>query len=185
MKKAIIIIILLSLSVMTSYNTAAKTVILDHRPGTDGNTQPPIYAEIYFSGGTINTVLAGQDTIYQITNFTNNGESNNMLANSTANQLVVEIAGVYEVTMTTSARSQLNNDYEWGIYGAGGLNYYDECHVHRTTSTGGALGSATIDCFISLNVGDTIEVWVMRTDGLAVSKTLTTEHINLNALRIG
>jgi hypothetical protein len=40
-------------------------------------------------------------------------------------------------------------------------------------------------CFAALSANDTIEAWVQRTDGGAVAKTFTTDHIVLNVKQIG
>jgi len=56
--------------------------------------------------------------------------------------------------------------------------------VYRSVQSAGRLATGTSTGICSLTKGDTIEVWVLRTDGGAVSKTINCEHAVLNVMQI-
>lgn len=60
----------------------------------------PVYGQIYFDGNATATTLTTQNTYYRIAGTYTNGQSNEMTLGS--NQIEVDIAGVYEVTLNLS-----------------------------------------------------------------------------------
>lgn len=143
------------------------------------------YAEIYAVNVSADMVLAEQDVWYKITAFANDGVSNSSTPDHTNDHITASETGRYIASMAISSHAQQSNHYEYKVKTNNGTVDYDNLTVTRTLPVAGAVGSAMTKGIASFTANDTVEVWVRRTDGGAVEKTLTIEHINLNVIRIG
>ncbi|MHA2066548.1 MAG: hypothetical protein ACXABY_19425 [Candidatus Thorarchaeota archaeon] len=144
------------------------------------------YGCINYHGAGSNTVLAAQDTFYQITAFDNNSASNgDVTPDHTNDHITVGKAGDYQIFLGISGRSAASNDYEISVFKNNGATRLTPISVHMTTAVAGRVQTASMLCFAALSANDTIEAWVQRTDGGAVAKTFTTDHIVLNVKQIG
>lgn len=144
------------------------------------------FAEIYYSGAGFDTALAAQDTDYQVLGFDTDGASNGSATpDHTNDHITVGKAGMYLVSYTVSCRSAQANSYEFKIKYNNGATDVTQSHFHRDTSTAGRLGVGAATCIVDLPASATVEVWVSRSDGAAVSKTISIEHITLNVVQIG
>jgi hypothetical protein len=159
-------------------NTAAVGAI-------DADSNGLIYGEIYYHGSGFNTVLAAQDTDYQILGFDTDGLSNNTTPAHGEDHITVANAGMYLVSYSVSARSAASNQYEFKVKYNNGATEVANSHTHRDTTVGGKLGVAASTCIADLPASATVELWVFRTDGAAVSKTITIEAVNLVVTKIG
>ncbi len=143
-----------------------------------------IYGEIYAASES-DVVLAAQDTWYQITSFDTNGISNGATPDHTNDHITILETGKYIASVTVSAYSDQSNDYEYQVKTNNGVISHDNLTVNRTLPVAGAVGSAMARGIVSLTANDTVEVWVQRLDGGAVSKTLSIPHIDLTLILIG
>jgi len=143
------------------------------------------YAEIYAVNAASDMALALQDTWYQITAFANDGVSNGSTPDHTNDHITISETGKYIVSLAISSHAQQSNHYKYMVKTNNGANDYENLTVTRTLPVAGAVGSAMAKGICSLTANDTVEVWTCRSDGGAVSKTLTIEHINLNLIMIG
>ncbi len=146
---------------------------------------------IYFDGGLaaastfdVITTNTGEANKVKITGFDFDTNANNVSFNSDSNNLVVNIAGDYWIAMNFSSSSSQSNDYEAVVYANGGSRD-TQVHAHRTTSTAGRVANFGDSGIVSFNVGDTIEVWLVRNDGGAVTRTMTFEHADLSVFQLG
>jgi hypothetical protein len=144
----------------------------------DGSGLP--FAEIYYMDSGFNTALAAQDTYYQIVGFDTNGESNNATPDHTNDHITIDTAGRYRIAFSLSCRSALANTYWFLVRINNGGTDFTNIMVHRTTSNANRLATGCCVGYADLANGDTVELWVQRTDGGAVSKTITIEHVTLN-----
>jgi hypothetical protein len=142
------------------------------------------YAQIYAENVSDSIALAAQDTFYQITSFTANGISNGATPDHTNDHITIDTTANYEIGLNTSSHSSQANDYEYAVKLNNGASECDNLKVHRTTSNANAIGSSNTSGFCALSANDTVEAWVQRTDGGAVSKTLIIDHITLKVKRL-
>ena len=59
-----------------------------------------------------------------------------------------------------------------------------QIHAHRTTSTAGRIANFGDSSLVFFNEGDTVEGWLVRNDGDAVSRTMTFEHASLSVFQL-
>ncbi len=143
------------------------------------------YGGIHFEGSSVDTVLAAQDTLYQITGFNTNGVSGGQCTpDHTENHITIGSKGVYWVHYGASVRSAAANDFDFEIRYNNGSVALAPLHAHRKTSSANALGVIANGYVAEIPEGATLEMWVLRTDGGAVSKTLTLEHVNMSVFMI-
>jgi len=144
------------------------------------------FGEIYYHGAGFGTALAAQDTDYQILGFDTDGETNgNVTPAHASDHITVGVEGRYRVTLSVSSRSAASNNYEFHVAKNNNDTTLVNASIHRTTSVANRLGHGATSAIIDCAAADTIEVWVRRTDGGAVEKTITIESITLNVEQIG
>lgn len=144
-----------------------------------------VCGEIYVEENATGTDLALQDTYYQVAIFDTNGESNGMTPDHTNDHITVLTKGRYFVTISMAAYSSADNEYHFHLYKNNGSVRFDNVSANRNTANAGKVGSLTASGIIQANVGDTLELWVERTDGGGVSKTITISHVTMSAVLIG
>jgi hypothetical protein len=139
------------------------------------------YGEIYYMNvAGFNTTLAAQDTWYQILGFDTNGDSNGLVTpDHTNDHITVGAAGGYKIQFFISSRSAAINTYHFMIRKNNGATDFTNMMSHRVTSVAGRIDDSAGGGYATLSAADTVELWVRRVDGGAVSKTITTEHVNL------
>ena len=125
--------------------------------------------------------LAAQDTWYQVASFNNNSAHRGAVTpDHTNDHLTVDDDGDYQVSIFVSLFSALVNDYEFSVFKNNGAVRITPITIPITTLTGSKTMSGSALCFADINAGDTIELWVQRTNGAAVSKTITIKGVILN-----
>lgn len=139
------------------------------------------YGEIYYMNVTgFDTALAAQDTWYQILGFDTNGESNSLVTpDHTNDHITVGATGIYKINFFISSRSAAANIYHFMARKNNGSADFMNIMSHRVTSVADRVEDSSAGGYAALLASDTVELWVRRTDGGAVSKTITTEHVNL------
>lgn len=143
------------------------------------------FGEIYHHDGGVDTILAAQDTWYQMNVFSINGHSNNTSPDHTNNNITITKAGKYLVTYHLCSRSAAANKFNVSVYKNNGAIGFLNTHTHRVTSVAARVDSHSATAIIDLAVNDTVELWVKRTDGGAIAKTLTTETVAMSVTQIG
>lgn len=143
------------------------------------------FGEIYHHDGGVDTILAAQDTWYQMNIFSINGGSNNTTPDHTNNHITITEAGKYSVSYHASTKSAAANKYNMGVLKNNGAVNFLNSHTHRVTSVAERVDTVSATAICDLEEGDTVELWVKRIDGGAVAKTLTTETAALNVTQIG
>ena len=146
------------------------------------------YGEINHGGSAVNTVLAAQDTWYQILNFSSDGLSNLTTPAHGTDDITISKTGTYLATYSICCRSAQSNLFEFTIaVNDGPINGTEKTntHTHRSTTTAGRLGVVANSAIVSFTNLDTVELWVQRLDGGGASKTITFEHLTLNVTMIG
>jgi len=145
---------------------------------------PKAYGEIYYHSTGFNTVLAAQDVEYQILGFDTNGINRGATPDHDNDHITVATAGDYLISYSVSLRSATANEYELSVKKNNGATHFENSHTHRNTSVAGKLGVSAKTFLATLAANETIDMWVLRADGLAVSKTLTIEDINLIIVKV-
>jgi hypothetical protein len=137
--------------------------------------------EIWYHDTGADVTLAAQDTWYQVAVFDTNGLSKgNVTPDHTNDHITVGDAGYYDIAYSVSSRSAASNKYEFAVFYNNGGTELTNSHTHRDTTVSGKVGSSATLFPASIPASATIELWVQRLDGGAVSKTLTIEQVNLN-----
>lgn len=162
----------------------------DSRYGLDITT----YGEIWVHDVDVGVVLAQQDTWYQITAWSNtvtsfsfdghNGESKNATPDASNDHITLLASGIYMVEWSVSCYSAAVNKYHFQMRTNNGANGYPNTSAYRTTSTAGAIGNVAGGGICDLDISDTVELWVERKDGAAVSKTVTVRAATLSLHRL-
>ena len=144
------------------------------------------FGEISYHGTGFDTVLAQQDTWYQVLSFDTNVLSNGSVTpDHTNDHITAGKAGKYDIHFGISARSAAANTYHFMIKANNGTADKTNIMVHIVTSVAGQIEARSNSGFASLTANDTVELWVKRTDGGAVSKTITLEHANMHITQKG
>ena len=146
---------------------------------------------IFFDGGLngastfdIITTNTGEANMVQITGFDSDTNANNVSFNSDSNSITILVTGNYWVAINFSSSSSQANDYETVVYRNNGT-IDTQIHAHRTTSTAGRIANFGDTGIVFFNAGDTVEAWLVRNNGGAVSRTMTFEHADLSVFQLG
>lgn len=143
------------------------------------------FGEIYVKDNTDTTTLNSAAKV-QITDFANNGESNNMTPDHTNDHITVNKAGKYLITVAiavfnNAAQSHIINI---GLFKNNGDTQFNNVHGHRSLSGGsGDIGSMVASGIIDVAATDTIELWA-NTD-TAADRDVTFEDVTLTAVLVG
>lgn len=140
------------------------------------------FGEIYTYDNAVATVLAAQDTWYQVTVFTADGVIHEMIPDSANNRIEVVHTGNYLCTCSISSHSAQANDYVFALFKNG--VELENMESARTTSVAGQLIGGTITGLAALTTGDYVTLWVKRLDGGAISKSVTCSLINFSLVRL-
>jgi len=147
-----------------------------------------VYGEIYVEGVDVDITLAAQDTYYQLVVWSPgsavNGESNGTSPDITNDHIVIGHTGKYFVHWHVSAYSGAKNEYELEVFVNNGATGFGNTEAYRTTSTASAVGLTSGGGICTFNTGDTVELWVERKDGAAVSKTFSVRQATLSVMKL-
>ncbi len=144
-----------------------------------------IFGEIYTDDNSIATVLASQDTWYDVTIFNANGESNETTPDHTDDSITIDSAGVYFVAISLDIRSAASNNYYFSAFKnkVAGTELHN-IEARRTTTVANKPGSVSMSGLANFAVNDTVSIGVQRTNGGGVSKSITIEHANISVMKV-
>ena len=145
------------------------------------------FAQIYEEDGTGTRALAAQDTQYQVVSFSANGESNGAVPDHTNDHITVAKAGKYLalISISFSQTTAVSIEYDFHVKINNGATDIPCISAHRNSGGASAVGSASASGIVDLAANDTVELWVERLDGGAVSRTITFQALQLNLVQIG
>lgn len=144
------------------------------------------FGGISYMDSGFDTVLAAQDTWYQVLGFDTNGSSNRSVTpDHTNDHLTLGNAGTYDTRITVASRSAQSNKYLFMVRKNNGATAISDVMVHHVTNVADKVDTGSCAYPIGYSANDTLELWVKRTDGGAVAKTITIEHVNLSVVQIG
>lgn len=145
------------------------------------------YGQIYEEDGSGTVALAAQDTYYQVANFTVDGESNLTTPDYTNDHITVSETGKYlaSINIGFSQTTAVAIEYDFHVQTNNGANDFPCTSAHRNSGGASQVGSTSSSGIISLTAGDTVEVWVKRLTGAAVSRTITIVNASLTLTQIG
>jgi uncharacterized protein YxeA len=145
------------------------------------------YAQIYEEDGSSTLALPAQDTYYQITAFSDNGESNNATPDHTNDHITVLYDGVYFASfyVSFSQTTAVSVEYDFHIQKNNGATDFPNTSGHRDTAGSQVVGSVSGGGYIQLQANDTVELWVERLSGGGVSRTITIIMASLCVTQVG
>jgi hypothetical protein len=142
------------------------------------------FGEIFVKDNVVTTsVISSSHT--QVTVFTNNGETNNSTSDFTENHIEITKAGRYMVNCSVSVLNSAGAGHliHVELFKNDGAVDFDNVHAHRTLSAGSDKGSISLSGIISVEVGDTLELWTSSDSGTA--KDVTFEDVTLTVIQVG
>lgn len=140
-------------------------------------------AQIYEEDGSSTLDLAAQDTYYQITAFSVNGQSNGAVPDHTNNHITIIKTGKYLIMASMGVSSAQKNEYDFHVQKNNGATDFTAISIHRTTSVANAVGAGSASGILSLTANDTIEFWVKRLDGAGVLKTIKIVNASITLIQ--
>ena len=145
------------------------------------------YAQIYEEDGASTLALAAQDTYYQVTAFSVDGESNNCTPDHTNDHITIVKTGMYKVAIDIgfSQTTAVSIEYDFHAQKNNGATDFVCTSCHRNSGGSSQVGSTSATGLISLTAGDTVELWVQRLDGGAVSRTITLPKCSIVLEQVG
>ena len=118
---------------------------------------------------------------YQIT-FTDSIAANLVEIDVANEEIEVDKAGVYLVSVTACFQSAISSDFEIIVQKNDGATEL-EPHMFQTTAVGGKVENTSGSCFVTLAANDRLELWVRCTS--AGGRTAVFEHVTLDCLMVG
>ena len=150
---------------------------------TGNFTGNQIYGEMWYHNHTATTLtFVSADTWYPIF-FSSDGNVNGFTYTGgflTESNLTTQVEGLYQATYMASGSGKDNHNYFSTVL-VNGVER-PECSSHKTMSAGGDITTMNGNCFISLSIGDDVQVATMDYDGTGDGNYYGG---NLNLLRIG
>jgi hypothetical protein len=172
-------------AILDSINTTEFQVEADGDTYWVGDGTGVPYAQIYEENGSSTLALPAQDTFYQITAFTVNGENNDGVPDHTNDHITIGKAGRYLVSSYIAISSATANEYDIHVQKNNGSTDFLSLSIHLDTNVANKTIQASATGILDLENGDTIELWVKRLDGGAVSKTITIVNASITLSHIG
>ena len=142
------------------------------------------YGEIFVNdNSTVTSVSSAGFT--QFLHFDTNGHNLNSSPDHTEDHILIDRAGVYMVDSCVNIKNSSGNahDIEVVIAKNNGTTIFPNMRRHRTLGTGADVGAIPICGHLSLEVGDTIEIWI--TSNSAAARDVTAEDVVLMITQIG
>lgn len=147
-------------------------------------TAQETHGGISVNGNTSNLATAAQDTWYQYPYFNTNNASSGMTPDHTNNHITVGTTGTYLALFSASFSGSVSTDFEMQVFINNGDTGFNNAHFERKISASGDIGAAGGTGLISLTAGDTVELWVERTDGAGASKNFLGRDVTLTLVRV-
>lgn len=115
------------------------------------------------------------DNKAQIEVFDTNGPALNAIADHTENHIIVRVAGAYEITAHVSMLGGANVVLSFAVFKNNGATQVIP-RVSRKVGAAADVGAASMGGLASLEVGDTIELWVQNETN---SANMTAQDVSL------
>ncbi len=142
--------------------------------------------EIFAEDISTDIILAAQDTHYQVTAFDTVGPfTRGTDCDIAESHIKIIVPGIYDVNWHVSFRSGQSHKYEFGVGKNDGVDLFEQTAAHRQTSTAAAVGLIAGGGHCGFVKDDTVELFILRYDGGATSRTATIEHVMLRVHLIG
>jgi hypothetical protein len=150
----------------------------------DGLAAQEMHGGLSVNANTSNLALAAQDTWYQYPYFDTNDPSNGMTPDHANDHITVGDTGTYYVSFAMSFSGSASTDFEAQVFINNGVTGFVNIHTERKLAASGDIGSAGGSGLVSLAAGDTVELWVSRTDGGGASKNFLGRDVTLSVIRV-
>lgn len=142
-----------------------------------------IYGEIY--GEEVAYTIADlglADTYNQILGFDTNGEFNGTTPDHTQDHIIILTKGIYRIFFDMMFSGSVSSVFKAYVFKNNGTTQLVNVGIHRAIGTGGDIGATAASGLASLDVGDTIELWVSSTGD---NKSITIDDVVLSVIKIG
>lgn len=144
------------------------------------------FGEIFIAKGNTNaTTITLQNTWYQVTQFDNDGKSNNVTPDHTSDHILITNPGRYLVTLSAcvkTAAAGLASMFEFQVYKNNGATAFSNLSTCRNMAGGGGdAGSISISGIIDIATNDTIELWVRN---MTNTSNIVFESANLTITQV-
>ena len=145
------------------------------------------YGQLYEEDGSSTLALAAQDTFYQITSFTVNGEANDAAPDEREDHITIGKAGRYLATINISfsQTTAVSIEYDFHLKINNGATDFPCVSAHRDTNGASTVGNCSCTGIVDLANGDTVELWVERLTGGGTTRTITIPQCSITLLHIG
>jgi hypothetical protein len=124
-------------------------------------------------------------TKVQYDSFNTDGLSNNTTPDETNEQLTIDHAGIYQVTVSIHASSVAGAGalFAFDIYKNNGTVQLTNLHAHRNFEGGGNdIGSISISGLVSLSANDDLELWVTNETN---AQNIVLNDVTLSVVQVG
>ena len=145
---------------------------------------PPVYGEIYGHDVDDDLTTVAQNVFYQIVSFNIVGESEHTVPSHTADDITIDVEGVYLASYSISLHGHQVHTYDIHLEKNNGTIDFAETAAHYTTATAGRIGSVSGMGILTLNKNDTVELWILRSSS-GSNIVVTFDHLNLTLTRLG
>lgn len=145
-----------------------------------------VFSQIYTQGGSSTLVLPAQDTWYQITAFTVNGDSNMATPDHTNDHITIPIRGRYLTQSSLAISSATTNEYVFEIQVSnGGFGIVNTDGRRTTTNADEVYTTNGMSSIVEFWGAETVELWIKRIDGGAVSSTIKIVDASITLNQVG
>ena len=146
------------------------------------------YGSITVEDNATETTISGTQTDFganavQVVTFGANGVALNTTPDHTNDHITIDVAGVYQIALSMSFSGEANDTYSFAIFKNNKATQLGT-RATRVIGSGGDVGSASLVAMASLDVNDTIEVWIQNEDGVT-NFNCTVEDASLTVFRVG
>ena len=145
------------------------------------------YGSIYCYDGNSTHAFTGSGIAnkVQVTCFAVNGDSNNTTPNHTTDDITINKAGKYLITVSITAESAAGTGFlvGFGVYKNNGATLFQNLHAHRNLAGGGGdTGSLSLIGIIDAAVNDTIELWVWNETN---TTSVIVDDVTMSLVQVG
>lgn len=143
------------------------------------------FGEIGVYNNVGQTAIAGAGTKVQYDSFNTDGVSNNITPDEANEQLTIDHAGIYQVTLSIHASGVAGGAvlFSFDIYKNNGGTHLTNLHAHRNFAAGVSdIASISISGLVSLSASDDLELWVTNETN---TDNITLNDVTLSVIQVG
>jgi hypothetical protein len=134
------------------------------------------------AGDDETVTCTNEDQWYQVT-FDALGCYNLTTPSTDDNDITIIKAGVYQLSAQVSFHSAVAHDFEFKLSRNNGTEDVPHAHTYQTTAQANRIESTSINIICTMDVDDTLELWVQCTD--AAGQDVILDHVNICCTMIG